>query len=215
MKALILIFCIYGLSACSAHVAPSSAIKPIRNINNLQHLNIAIDTPFIERPQLDKFSICHGNTCAKFAYISLSSPQWQNIEVLFQPEATSAKQERGQIKLAIALFETYSGEQAGTDKDKAKNDLSGGIHGQLDCIDEATNTTVYLRLLANAGLLKRHRQASRTSRGGLLSPHNTATIIDTESSTRYAVDSWFYENGVAPEILPLSKWKSGWKPEND
>jgi len=190
-------------------------IKPIRNINNLQHLSAANHTPFIEFPRFEMFSICHGNTCAKFSYISLSSSQWQHIEALFQEPAISAAQEREQIKLAIALLETYSGEQSGTDKDKAKNDLSGGIHGQLDCIDEATNTTVYLRLLANAGLLKKHRQASRTSRGGLLMPHNTATIIEPGSNTRYAVDSWFYKNGVAPEILPLSKWESGWKPEND
>jgi len=181
----------------------------------MQYLNTASHQPFIEFPLLEKFSICHDNTCAKFSYISLSSSQWQHIEALFHPPADSAAQEREQIKLAIALLETYSGEQSGTDKDKAKNDLSSGIHGQLDCIDEATNTTVYLRLLANAGLLKRHRQASRTSRGGLLIPHNTATIIETGSSTHYAVDSWFYKNGVAPEILPLSKWKSGWKPEND
>ncbi|NOQ82349.1 MAG: hypothetical protein GQ548_07485 [Methylophaga sp.] len=159
--------------------------------------------------------MCHSHSCAEFAHISLSTQQWETVEALFSPLAISAEQERKHIKSAIALLETMTGQQAGTNNDLAKNDLSLGTHGQLDCIDEATNTTVYLRLLFNAGLLKRHIQASRTSRGGLIAPHNTATIIDRDLNTHYAVDSWFYANGEPPVILPLSTWKSGWKPEND
>jgi hypothetical protein len=85
------------------------------------------------------------------------------------------------------------------------------LNGQLDCIDEATNTTVYLRMLAEANMLIFHQQASRTSRGGLFSPHNTATIIEIESNTRYAVDSWFDNNGEPPAIIPLTLWKPDWK----
>jgi hypothetical protein len=106
-----------------------------------------------------------------------------------------------------------TGQQAGTYKDRAKNDITKGLDGQLDCIDEATNTTVYLPMLAEANVLIFHQQASRTSRGGLFSPHNTATITEIESNTRYAVDSWFDNNGKPPAIIPLTLWKSGWKPD--
>ena len=85
----------------------------------------------------------------------------------------------------------------------------------MDCIDEATNSTVYLRLLKNAGLLHFHSQAYRLSRGGLIRPHNTATIIEIESNTHYAVDSWFGHNGEQPVIIPLTLWKSGWKPNKN
>ena len=85
----------------------------------------------------------------------------------------------------------------------------------MDCVDEATNTSVYLRMLENAGVLTWHTTASRMSRGIFQgqAPHNTATMIDTQTQIRYAVDSWFYENGKAPVIINLDKWMSGWEPE--
>jgi len=203
------------LVSCGTIDHAVSPIKPIQLIDNLQELTENRNTPFIEFPQVDNYSICHNHSCAKFSFIHLSTQQWGSVEALFTPPASSAVQEREYIKSAIALLETITGEHAGTYRDNAKNDISQGIHGQLDCIDEATNSTVYLRLISNAGLLKFHDQSSRTSRGGLISPHNTATIVERASNSRYAVDSWFYANGEPPVILPLTVWKSGWKPENN
>jgi len=203
------------LTSCGVRSYDQSPITPIQIIDNIQEIASYHQKPFVEKPQRDHYSICHGHSCAEFSYVSLSTQQWQTIESLFTPLASSAEQERQQIKSAIALLEVMTGQQAGTHNDLAKNDLSLGTRGQLDCIDEATNTSVYLRLLFNAGLLKRHSQASRTSRGGLISPHNTASIIEISSMTHYAVDSWFHKNGEQPEILPLSQWHSGWKPENN
>lgn len=212
MKLLIAIISVLVIG-CSTDNAALSPIKPIFIVDNMQELMASINQPFIEFPEPDNFSICHGHTCAKTAFIHLSKPQWSKVEALFLPAIDNAEQEREQLKLAIALLETMTGKQAGTHKDRAKNYISGGLNGQLDCIDEATNTTVYLRLLSEKNLMTLHQQASRTSRGGLFSPHNTATIIEIESNTRYAVDSWFDDNGEPPAIIPLSLWKSGWKPE--
>jgi len=105
------------------------------------------------------------------------------------------------------------GQQAGTSIDRAENCTNKGLNGQLDCIDEAINMTVYLHMLSEANLMVFHQQASRTYRGGLLSPHNTATIIDITSHSRYAVDGWFDNNGEPPAIIPLTLWKSDWKPK--
>ncbi len=215
MKLLFSLVSLSLLTSCGATSYTHSPITPIQLIDNIQDVTANHQQNFITQPQQDDYSICHDHSCAEFSYISLSTQQWETIEALFTPLASTAEQERKQIKSAIALLEIMTGQQAGTNNDLAKNNLSLGIHGQLDCIDEATNTTVYLRLLSNGGLLKRHLQASRTSRGGLISPHNTATIIDRDLNTHYAVDSWFYANGEPPVILPLSIWKSGWKPEND
>ncbi len=201
------------MSGCNANNAALAAIKPIFIVDNIQELTTSINRPFIGFPTPNRYSICHGHTCSKIAFIHLSKPQWAKVEALFSPPAGTAQQERKQIKLAISLLETMTGRQAGTYKDRAENDISHGLNGQLDCIDEATNTTVYLRMLAEANMLLFHQQASRISRGGLLSPHNTASIIEIASNTRYAVDSWFDNNGEPPAIIPLALWKSGWKPD--
>ena len=174
MKTSLLLIICSLLVAC---VNPShDAITPIRNTDNIQKLTDLNSNPFTEYPTPQHYSICYQHTCAEFATIQLSNPQWQTIEAIFSPFATTAIQEQLFIKQAIALLERYSGEQAGTDQDRAENDLSQGIKGQLDCIDEATNSTVYLRLLADADLLLFHQQGSRTHRGGLVAPHNTATM---------------------------------------
>jgi len=203
----------FFIASCSAHNTALAPIKPILIIDNLQELSARINRPFIGLPTPNNYSICHHHTCSKIAYIHLSNAQWSTVEALFSPSPENAIQERKRIKLAIAALETMTGEQAGTDKDRAENYVAKGLNGQLDCIDEATNTTVYLRLLYEANLLIFHQQASRTSRGGLFSPHNTATITDITSQTRYAVDSWFGNNGEPPAIIPLTQWKAGWKPE--
>ncbi len=214
MHKLLFIFCCIFISACTLSTA-QRPIDPIRKIDSFDRLTDYVNTPFIGNPTPENYSICHNNGCAKFAFISLSYDQWQRVKSLFLPIATDAKQEREQIKSAIAQLERYSGQQSTSYLDQAENALSTRREGQLDCIDEATNTTVYLRLLANANLLQFHQQASRTSRGGIIIPHNTATIIDTQSNQRYAVDSWFRANGEPPYIVPLTAWKKGWKPDHD
>lgn len=214
MTNILIVFCCLLLSAC---VTPSDQrpIDPIRKIDDISRITDYKSTPFIGEPSPENYSICHNNGCAEFAFISLNVQQWANVKSLFLPIAVSAQQEREHIKSAIALLEFYSGEQSNTYRDQAENSLTAGKEGQLDCIDEATNTTVYLRMLANAGLLNFHQQASRTSRGGFIIPHNTATILETESNQRYAVDSWFGDNSEPPHIVSLKLWKKGWKPEEN
>lgn len=213
MKLLIAIIS-FLVTGCTAHNVTSTPITPILIIDNMQELSASINHPFIHYPTPNNYSICHGHTCAKTAYIQLSPAQWATVEALFLPLPDNAQQERQQLKLAIALLETMTGKQAGTHNDRAKNDVTEGLNGQLDCIDEATNTTVYLRMISEANLMLFHQQASRTSRGGLFYPHNTATITEIGSNTRYAIDSWFNHNGEPPAIIPLPLWKSGWEPEH-
>jgi hypothetical protein len=203
-----------AIISCSSQPAFEQAIVPISNPTDLSSLTAHSNKPFIGQPQPENYSICLHNTCGEIAFVSLSDQQWQNIKSIFYPKSHSAEQERQQIKQAISLFEIYTGEQTGTHQDRAENDMRYGISGQMDCIDEATNTTVYLRILQNANLLLWHTQASRMQRG-LLSgntPHNTATMIETRNKQRYAVDSWFEINGKQPYIIPFEQWMSGWSP---
>ena len=210
ISSFLLAFC---LSACSTQPVSETAINPISNPSDLNSLNANTNKPFIGFPLPDNYSICLHNTCSDIAFVSLSDKQWQNIESVFYPKSSSAEEERLHIKQAIALFESYTGEQTGSHQDRAENDLSTGRKGQMDCIDEATNSTVYLRMLQNANLMTWHKLSSRTSRGFLTAPHNTATIVEIKTQERFAVDSWFEPNGKWPHIVPLAEWKSGWEPE--
>ena len=87
---------------------------------------------------------------------------------------------------------------------------------QQDCIDESTNTTIYLALLESMELLKFHKPSFPTSRQPLFNGngwwHQTATIIDTTTDEKFAVDSWFFDNGAPAAIVPLKEWKAGWRP---
>ena len=93
----------------------------------------------------------------------------------------------------------------------------------MDCIDESINTTLYLVLFQKYGLMRVHMIEDRVTRGWFIGgwPHTTAVISEIPgsmgkgSSKSWAVNSWFMDNGEAPLILPLDKWKSGWQPDQE
>jgi hypothetical protein len=165
----------------------------------------------------DAVPVCMHHGCEKVVRIRLSDSDWQTIARHLADPAADPAQERQQIREAIAEFERVAGRLAGSAGDKG-GDLGsfGTLEPQQDCIDESTNTTVYLLLLEQAGLLHWHRVETRAHRGYLLFggwPHYTARIRDTQSGRDWVVDSWFHDNGVPPEILELPTWKAGWSPD--
>lgn len=203
------------LIACQSQPYSQQAITPIRNSENMAQVADQHLRHFIGFPTPTRFSVCHSLTCHRITEVSLTEEEWQAVTSLFFPAALSAEDERLMIQQAIALLEQIVGEKIGTQHDHAKNDLYGSRYGQLDCVDEATNSTVYLRLFEQAGLLHWHETAPRTSRGLVkgLAPHNTASITDKASQIRYAVDSWYKPNGALPHIVPMTDWKAGWQPK--
>ncbi len=134
------------------------------------------------------------------------------MRALFEPPPAGAAGERERIRLAVALLERLVGRHTGTDADLGENFAGLGRPGQMDCIDESTNTTVYLRMLEKEGLLRWHTLVYRSTRFTGLQPHSTAVIEERGSGRRYAVDSWFLDNGEPPFIVPLAQWRSGWRP---
>jgi|GEM_PF-4481923 hypothetical protein len=74
----------------------------------------------------NNYSICHHNTCSKIAYIHLSTQQRASIVALFSPPSSSALHEQEHIKLKVVLLETVTGEQAGTNNDRAENFVVDG-----------------------------------------------------------------------------------------
>jgi hypothetical protein len=169
----------------------------------------------IADPSPQRFSVCLLYGCRRIAEMGLTRAQWGRIRGLFTPPARHAAQERERIARAIGVMETLVGERLGT-----AGDRGGGWRGlftispQQDCIDESTNTTAYLRIMADAGMLRWHTIEAPVSRGHVIfgHPHTTAVVMDTATGTDYAVDSWFLDNGQPALIIPLSAWRRGWRP---
>ena len=179
----------------------------------------AMTTILHEIPSLQHFNICWGGGCETVSLVSLSSVEWQAVADIFSPDssnlaADAAEQERSQIALAIGVLENIVGVKTGTSEDKAGTFDNSAYPGQLDCNDEATNSTTYMRLLQQAGLIKLHAIEDTRTRNFFFTgwPHTAAVIREIKTGERYAVDSWFYDNGHPATIVPFSLWKSGYKP---
>ena len=81
----------------------------------------------------------------------LTTKDVAKIKKLFP--AKNAADERRRIALAIGEWEKIIGTRNGTWRDLG-NTFSAGDMFQQDCIDESTNTTVYLTLMQNMGWFK-------------------------------------------------------------
>lgn len=158
-------------------------------------------------------SICYNYGCATQAKVDFSSQQLDSIRLLFKNAATPDA-ERSAIANAIGLFERFSGEQTPTWRDKGGNVNDDGVDGRMDCIDHSTNTTTYLNLLEQLGLLRFHTVLKRVERASLIfNVHWAAHILDITTRQEYAVDSWFYDNGHPAVIYRLQDWLKGASPD--
>ena len=173
-------------------------------------------TEVIGDPTRDRFSVCFDHSCHTVVTRAFTAGEWQQITGPLQTPAPAAAAERTAIAGTIALMEQDVGEKTGTAGDRGGNLAGFGQQGQMDCIDESTNTTTYLKLLQQDGLLRFHKVMDRATRFGLFAgmPHTTAVIRDITSGQDYAVDSWFFDNGEPPVIMLLEQWKSGWRPDD-
>lgn len=161
------------------------------------------------------FSVCHEHGCQERSDVALTSAQWAEIRALFTPLSVDPAQERTRISQAIGLMERLVAPQARTGGDVGGTFQGVGRgRGQMDCEDEAANTTQYLSMMHDDRLIRFHTIAGWAWRGYFLRgwPH-TATVIEEQGSgARWAVDSWFEDNGKPAHVVPVRAWKSGWEP---
>ncbi len=202
MKQVFGILLLFMIAACA-----SSNEKLIGHANNL-----------ISHKQ---FGVCSGYGCKNYQQTGLTDEEWGNVRNIFLPKAKTAAEERIMIAKAIAMIEQYIGPKTGTDKDKARAVvLNFSPKGQMDCIDEAFNSTSYLYLMRQDGLIRFHTLGAHLRRNfsDLSYPHSTATIHEIgveqviEGEGHYVVDSWFHENGALAETIPAREWKAPWYP---
>lgn len=165
-------------------------------------------------PTLQAFEICQGGGCVQSDVLSLSSAEWDNVEQLFTPLPATAEAERQAIAKAIGLLEDMVGTKIGTAADRAGTFNNSEYLHQQDCNDEAINSTTYLRLMQQAGLIRYHDILDTRTRKFFLTgwPHTAAVIREQANQAEYAVDSWFYDNGYPATIIPMATWKDGYIP---
>ena len=163
------------------------------------------------------FVHCYDYGCKSTQEVRYSDAQWGEIRSLFA-RPMGAFEEKQAIRRAVATMERFSGEQTGTYRDVGGN-IADEYVGQHDCIDESTNTFQYLSALEQLELLKFHRVEPKQRRIVWLATHWTAVIAEIDSDEKFAVDSWYRDNGELPYIQPLADWQrrrdfsAAWNPE--
>lgn len=109
---------------------------------------------------------------------------------------------------AVQYYENRAARAVGV-PDRAKSNAGQWRkQGQMDCIDESTNTRTFLIYLERRGLLKHHTVQRNVTRGFLIDrryPHSTA-VLQEKSGEKWTVDSWYAPAGGAPDIMKLSRW---------
>jgi hypothetical protein len=158
--------------------------------------------------------VCHAYGCEKQTPVKFSSAEIKELSELMRKtrKADTPHEERRAIAYAVGWMETYAGKQTGTSADRPGMEFNGpGDPTQQDCVDEATNTTSYLLILQNAGLLKHHTVGRPFSKGNILLgvsnwPHWTAVLWEKGNKQKWAVDSWIYANGENPVVVEAEKW---------
>lgn len=167
-------------------------------------LGLAISAPLVADPH---FVHCYDFSCKSRQEVRFDTAQWARIRALFLPAPADAAAERQAIRHAIALMERFSGAITGTAADRGGNAHDDALPHQQDCIDESTNTFQYLVALDDLGLLRYHAADLKYRRIVWLATHWTAAIVERSSGERYAVDSWYRDNGELPLLQPLDDWR--------
>lgn len=168
---------------------------------------------------LNRLPICSRYGCMEITDVSLTTNQWESIISKFKSRPASSAKERELLSNAIGQIEIIVGDMNNTHGDVGGTfniylNPSRGKSEQMDCIDESTNTLLYLRVLQQEQKLYWHDVYGLSTRGGFRAgyPHTAVLIVENKTNQKYIIDSWFHDNGEPAEVVPYKLWKKGWKP---
>lgn len=130
------------------------------------------------KPTPASFRVCFSHGCNQVASVSLTRMEWQQVIDPLSRHTMAPDEERNAIAESIARLERVAGQHTGTHNDKGGNFAGFGQAGQMDCIDESTNSTTYLLMIEQANLLRWHKVSGMRTRFGFQAgfPHSTAII---------------------------------------
>ena len=154
--------------------------------------------------------ICFNWSCASRQHLAFTTADMREVAQQMALCPSNGLRHRLQrLRIGIwqmeALAQKY---QPLLGNDEAINTRDQDRDGRMDCIDNASNTTTYLHVLRELGLLPGWSVASPQVRDPLsMTVHWTAVAVDRERNGPWAVDAWFRPNGHLPFVLPLPDWK--------
>ena len=172
-----------------------------------------------------KVVVCFNYGCLNTAEVTFSRAQLAAVRDQLE-DALDAEHERALIAGVVGQLLALAGEQSPIGADRGGNFADEGVYGRMDCIDHSTTTTRLLTLLERRGWLRWHRVLAPEVRSRLfMFQHWTAVIeerprlpfrdLTPQSQMRYAVDSWFRDNGKPAVIQPLGYWMDWKDPDDD
>lgn len=164
-----------------------------------------------DAPRGNTVTVCSAHGCRHKSTFTFKSRDLAKIREIMTAAGGNSDSagERRAVRKAIAWIEDRVGKETGTSADRAGLDfLGGGDPTQMDCVDEATNTTSYLSVLAANGLLRYHEVLEPMAKDVPLFQwtHYFAVIRDKTTGQRWAVDSFMASNGREPMIVEAEKW---------
>jgi len=163
-------------------------------------------------------SLCFNYGCQSEASVEVGEEMLAGIAASLAG-AGAAAEERRRLAAAVGRLYRLAGRQSPIGADRAGDYLDAGAYGRMDCIDHATSTTRLLQLLERRGMLHFHRVLEQRRRTRfLLFQHFSAVLEEIPrlqaqgDPRRYAIDSWFVEQGEPAVVLPLEAWMDGEGP---
>lgn len=159
--------------------------------------------------------ICYNYGCYQRATARFDDADLEAMRTQVHAAADAAG-ERAMLARAIGRMYAIAASQTPIWRDRGRNSMEErGLDGAMDCIDHSVNTETFLRVLAAAGVLRFHVPGERRHRFAFLvfGEHWTATLIETRSQSRFAVDSWFHDPGLPVTVVALERWRAGYDPD--
>ena len=165
-------------------------------------------------------NVCFNYGCAAEEIATFSGIRMAWAEEILAT-ADSPERERELLSLVIGSLYAWAGQQTPIHADRGGNLADEGVHGAMDCIDHSTTTTAFLKLLEKRGMLHFHRVVEPARRGWIFQ-HFSAQIeeigpslmhAETEHIRRFAVDSWYVDNGRPAPVIPMELWQEGSDPD--
>lgn len=179
----------------------------------------------------ERISVCFNYGCYSREVVVYSDDQLRTLGLMLK-QADNAEQEREAIARAVGQMLAWAGEQTPISADRGGNYADDGVRGRMDCIDHSTTSTQLLQLIERHGWLRYHRvldivQRKRfllfdhfaaqigevDTRSGYSAPGSDGAASDQGIHARYAVDSWFFDNGHPATVMPLERWLAGESPD--
>ena len=182
----------------------------------------------------ERIVVCYNYGCAAEETVRYTESQlaWARKAM---SAAKTPEQERAALGPVIGRLYHWAGRQSPIYADKGGNTADDAAPGSMDCIDHSTTTTRLLKMMKRRGMLRFHEVEEVERRTRLFIFDHYAAVIEElpprwlprekirymqeapeeTRPDRFAVDSWFFDNGKPAVILPLEDWKDGAGPGVD